>query len=133
VVVVSVPIAGTMSPWSAVSVGPIIERIEHAVALPDGVTLAALTTGDADVVVVRLDPTGAPACAAALDLPGEARQSVLFFSRGIVAAGPSRALAATSSGVFAFTVSAACPLEVDVDPTFAGDGLRGPLDVCPDL
>lgn len=129
-VVVSTPVAGTMSPWSAVAVGPFIERVEHAVALPDGVTVAALATGAADVLFLRLGPSGAPACAVAVDLPGEAPKSVLFFSRGLAAAGPGRVLAATSSGVVALTVSSACPLAVAVDPAFAGAALRGPLDIC---
>jgi hypothetical protein len=129
-VVVSVPVAGATSPWTAVPVGSFIERVEHAVALQDGPTLAALTSGEADVVLVRLDAAGSPACAAALDLPGEALKSTLFFSRGLAVAGPDRVLAATSSGVFAIDVSDACPLAVNADPTFAGDALRGPLDAC---
>ncbi len=130
-VLVAAPWAGGLLPWAAVPVGPFVERIEHALALPGGHTLVALASGEVDVVVVSLGQDGAPLCAATLDLPGEARSSVLFFSRGLVAAGPGRVLAATTSGVFAVTVSAACPVDVAVDASFPGDALRGPIDVCP--
>lgn len=127
----SVPAAGAHSPWTAVPVGPFLDRIEHAIALDDGHTLLAAASGDADVIAVSLAPDGSPACAAALDLPGETASSIHFFSRALVPAGPGRALAATSAGVFAIAVSGACPLAITVDPGFSGDALRGPLDLCP--
>lgn len=123
-------LSGGAPPWVALDPGAPIERLEHAVALPGGETLVALASGAADVVAVHL-AGGVPACAAAIDLPGEAAGSLHFFSRGLVAAGPGRALAATSAGVFAVSVSGACPLALGVDPSFDGDALRGPLDVCP--
>ena len=65
-----------------------------------------------------------------LDLPGVPGRALLFFSRDLIAVGQSRLLAATTAGVFAITVSDACPLSLDVDPIFDGDALRGPLDLC---
>ncbi len=127
-VVVSTFAGGGWPPWMAAGVGPGIQRVEQATALPGGERLALLVTGAVDLVVVGAGAGGAPECAAALDLPGEVEPAGLFFARGLVAVGPDRVLVATSSGVSAVTVSDDCPPALAVDPDFDGDALRGPLD-----
>jgi hypothetical protein len=120
--------------WPAmmpIGVGPGIERVEQAAMFPGGNRLALLTSGAANVVIATVGAGGAPECAAALDLPGEPASATLFFSRGLVVVGPGRVLAATSSGVFAVSVSDDCPPVLAVDPAFAGEALRGPLDRLP--
>lgn len=130
-VLVSLVSGGAAAPWASVPLAAPIDGFHDAAALPGGDVLVGLASGGADVVAVRLGPDGAPACAAALDLPGEAQGGLLFFSRGLTVAGPGRVLAATSSGVFAVQVTGMCPLAVALDPAFSGDALRGPLDACP--
>lgn len=127
-IVVSTFAGGGWPPWMAAGVGPGIERVEQAAALPGGGRLALLVTGAVDLVVVGVGAGGAPECAAALDLPGEVDPAGLFFARGVVAVGPDRLLVATSSGVAAVTVSDDCPPALAVDPGFDGEALRGPLD-----
>jgi hypothetical protein len=117
--------------WMPAGVGPGIERIEQAVSWPDGSRVALLTSGAADLVVFGTTKGGAPECAAALDLPGEAEPAGPSLVRSLLVVGPDRLLAATSSGVYAVTVSADCPPRLAVDPAFEGSGLRGPLAALP--
>ena len=89
--------------------------------------MALLASGSADVVVLSIGAGGAPQCAAALDLPGEAPTPGALFSRGLVAVGPDRVLAATSAGLFALAVGDGCPPALEVDPRFDGSSFVGPI------
>lgn len=122
--------AGTQTPWAALGVGVWVDHMESAIALEGGHTLVALTSGDVDVVVAHLDDSGAPACSATLDLPGDAEPALHFFSRSLAPAGPGRALIATTEGVTRISVAPGCPASVSVDPAFNGDALRGPIEAC---
>jgi hypothetical protein len=126
------PFAGSGWPsWMPVGVGPGVTRVEQVAAFSGGDRLALLTTGTVDLVVASLGPGGAPQCAAALDLPGEVSKAPLFFARGLATVNANRLLVATSSGVFAVTVSDDCPPSLAIDPDFEGSALRGPLDMLP--
>ena len=114
--------------WMPVGVGPNATRIEQAEAFSGGNRLALLTSGDVDLVVLSVGAGGAPECAAALEIPGEAEKAPLFFARGLVPVGAARVLVATTSGVFAVEVSADCPPSLTIDADFVGGALRGPLD-----
>ncbi|MFO0588856.1 MAG: hypothetical protein U0441_15000 [Polyangiaceae bacterium] len=122
------PTAGSgFPPWMPAGLGPDIDRVTSAVPFPSGDRLALTVTGPFDVAVVTLASAGAPACAAALDLPGEMGGAPLFFERPLVVLSETRLLAATTEGVFAVTVSSDCPPSLAIDLSFEGDSLRAPL------
>ncbi|MEZ4293422.1 MAG: hypothetical protein R3B70_00475 [Polyangiaceae bacterium] len=123
-------VAAAGGAWSALGLAGSVLRVEQAVLLEDGVTVAALLSGEVDVAFVRLTPQGQAECAAGLSLPGSAPSSDRFFSRGLVPAGEGRVIVATSSGARAAVVSGQCPLAVGLDAGFAGDALRAPIDGC---
>lgn len=127
-VVVSTAAGSGWPAWMPVEVGPGITSVEQAVFFPGGGRMALLVSGSADVVVLHTGSGGAPWCAAALDLPGEVGGAGAFFTRGLVPVGEGRLLVATSLGVVAVAISGDCPPALEVDPAFAGEGLRGPID-----
>ncbi|MEJ7734116.1 MAG: hypothetical protein WKG00_33600, partial [Polyangiaceae bacterium] len=106
--------------------GP-VARVEAAVALHGGRTVAVLASGPARLGVVRLGQGGGLLSQAAIDLAGDVRIEDAFFSRDLAAAGDERLLVATSAGVVAVVVSVDGGVSVDVDAAFAGAQLRGPL------
>jgi hypothetical protein len=110
--------------------GP-VTRLEAAVPLHGGRTVALLASGPARLAVARLGQGGAVLSEAALDLEGQVRVEDRFFSRDLAAAGDGRLLAATTAGVVAVDVSVGGGVSIDVDPAFAGAQLRGPLCVLP--
>lgn len=114
--------------WMPVGAGEGVTRIEQAAAFPGGDRVALLTSGGVDLIVFSTGPGGAPACAAALDLPGDPEKAPLFFARGLVPVSATRLLVATTSGVRAVDVSADCPPSLAIDEDFGGGALRGPLD-----
>lgn len=122
---------GVWGPRVPVALGAAVEGVESAVGMEGAPVVVALVTGAIDVAAVRLSPSGEVECATSLDLLGEVASSRGRLGRGLTAAGPLRALAATSEGVFGLALSEGCPLALEVDAAFSGDALRGPLDACP--
>ncbi|MEZ4294938.1 MAG: hypothetical protein R3B70_08165 [Polyangiaceae bacterium] len=114
--------------WMPVGVGDAGGSVVQAISLGGGERVAFLMSGAARVIVARVGSGGAPECAAALELPGEVRDEGALFTRGLVAVGRRRILVATSVGVVAVRVSEACPPVLQIEPTFHGEVLRGPID-----
>jgi hypothetical protein len=110
-----------------------VERIEALATLDGGRMVLLLTSAPARLLAAHLDDEGNVLSEDALDLPGNVRQELQFFSRDLIVLGPTRALVATDAGVFAVSVAGAdgSPA-LDIDPAFAGLGLRGPLVALPD-
>jgi hypothetical protein len=106
--------------------GP-VARLEAAVALHGGRTVAVLASGPARLGVARLGQGGALLSQAAIDLDGDVRVEDGFFSRDLAAAGDERLLVATSAGVVSVAVSVDGGVAIDVDAAFSGAQLRGPL------
>lgn len=109
-------------------------RVEAAAAVDPGtlillVSAGGQSSGGVDVEILRFALGGEIGCRADIDLPGEVRQAFSFFSRDLLIVGPSRALVATTEGVFAIDVPAGCPVIPWVDAAFEGDALRGPMDL----
>jgi hypothetical protein len=104
-----------------------VDRVEAAVGLDDGHSLAVLTSSPARVLVVELgvDCTVLAMAQAALAAPvrGEDR----FFSRDLVEAHPNRLVVATDAGAVALDVIRSPKLGLDIDPAFDGAELRGSL------
>ncbi len=104
-------------------------RIEAAVALGGGATVALLLSGLTEVVALAVDSSLAITSAAALPLPGHAAPSTQDLSHNLAAQGPARLAAATDAGVFVIEVSAdTSGVHLALDPTFHGGALRGPVD-----
>jgi hypothetical protein len=103
-------------------------RVEHAIALDGGEIVVLLVSGDSHAIAVALGPTGEITGCDALPLPGLVRAGATALSHDLCALGRGRALASTSAGVFAMTVSrVGNSVQLALDAGFEGRGLRGPL------
>jgi hypothetical protein len=107
-------------------------RVEQAVPIDGGEVALLLLSGESRVLAVETDGAGGVSHLAWVSLPGEVRKETLFFSHDLALLGPRRALAATSSGAYAISITReAGSLKLALDPRFEGSALRGPLEALP--
>jgi hypothetical protein len=97
------------------------------VSLQGGAIVAVLLSGTSRVVALTIDPGGAVSSMDALALPGAVREAPRFFSRDLAPHGDSGLLAATSEGVFSIQIRVEAGIQLDLQSTFEGASLRGPV------
>ncbi|MFO0760186.1 MAG: hypothetical protein U0359_27140 [Byssovorax sp.] len=108
------------------------QRIEQAVPIDGGEVALLLVSGQSRLVAVEINAAGGIASSAEVALPGAVRKETQFFSHDLALLGPRRALAATSTGVYAVSIGRdAGGVHLAIDPGFDGSMLRGPVEALP--
>lgn len=117
-----------VGPKALVPLGVAGLRVEQALGLEGGAVALLLLSGESRVLAVETSPEGAVTSYASLALPGVVREARRFFSHDLEALGSHSALAATSLGVFAITMTrSGAGVSLALDPSFCGAALRGPI------